>query len=89
MTLSSRWERRELTGLKAFMATTPQRIAGILAYNGREPAKKDLSRPFAFDSLESAENAENYGAKEFAVRSRSRPRSDSTFDRLTAMDNNQ
>ncbi len=36
---SSRWESRDLTGLKAFMAATPQCIAGILAYNGREPAK--------------------------------------------------
>jgi predicted AAA+ superfamily ATPase len=35
---SSRWESRDLAGLKAFLAATPQCIAGILAYNGSVPA---------------------------------------------------
>ncbi|MBI1821093.1 MAG: ATP-binding protein [Nitrospirae bacterium] len=31
---SGRWEKNDLAGLKSFMASTPQCIGGILAYNG-------------------------------------------------------
>jgi hypothetical protein len=34
---SARWESRDLSGLKAFLAATPQCIGGILAYNGSAP----------------------------------------------------
>ena len=34
---STRWESRDLSGLKAFMTATPQCGAGILAYNGSVP----------------------------------------------------
>jgi len=34
---SSRWDRQDLSGLKAFLAATPQCVAGILAYNGPSP----------------------------------------------------
>jgi len=34
---STRWEGRDLSGLKAFMTATPQCVAGILAYNGSVP----------------------------------------------------
>ena len=31
---SSRWQEKDLSGLKAFLASTPSCLAGILAYNG-------------------------------------------------------
>jgi predicted AAA+ superfamily ATPase len=34
-----RWDDRDLSGLRNFLSTTPQCVAGILAYNGREIAK--------------------------------------------------
>jgi hypothetical protein len=34
--LATRWEERDLTGLKAFLSATPGCVAGILAYNGTE-----------------------------------------------------
>jgi len=34
--MASRWEERELTGLKAFLAATPGCVAAVLAYNGME-----------------------------------------------------
>lgn len=34
---TARWDNKDLTGLKAFMAATPHCIAGVLAYNGTTP----------------------------------------------------
>lgn len=34
---SARWQERDLSGLRAFMASTPNCVGGVLAYNGREP----------------------------------------------------
>jgi len=34
--MASRWEARDLTGLKAFLAATPGCVAAVLAYNGTE-----------------------------------------------------
>ncbi len=34
---SARWDNKDLTGLKAFMAATPNCLAGVLAYNGITP----------------------------------------------------
>lgn len=36
---SSRWEEKDLSGIKAFLDYTPHCIGGILAYNGRESVK--------------------------------------------------
>jgi hypothetical protein len=36
---AARCDSADLTGLKSFMAATPNCIAGILAYNGTEPIK--------------------------------------------------
>jgi len=38
---NSRWQENDLTGLKAFLKTTPKCRAGILAYNGHEVLKLD------------------------------------------------
>lgn len=35
----ARWEDRDLSGLRAFLSTTPHCIAAILAYNGKEPVR--------------------------------------------------
>jgi hypothetical protein len=35
----ARWDDRDLGGLRAFMAATPQCIGGVLAYNGRKAVK--------------------------------------------------
>lgn len=37
----TRWEKKDLAGLKAFLSTTKESIAGILAYNGTEVIKLD------------------------------------------------
>jgi predicted AAA+ superfamily ATPase len=34
---AARWDHKDLTGLKAFIAATPNCIAGVLAYNGTTP----------------------------------------------------
>ncbi len=34
--MSSQWDERDLTGLKAFLAATPGCVAAVLAYNGTE-----------------------------------------------------
>ena len=34
---AARWDNKDLTGLKAFLAATPHCIAGVLAYNGTTP----------------------------------------------------
>lgn len=36
---SSRWEEKDLTGMKSFLATSPARSTGILAYTGNEVVK--------------------------------------------------
>lgn len=36
---ATRWEQKDLSGLKTFLKYTPQCKAGILAYNGREVVK--------------------------------------------------
>lgn len=36
---AARWENRDLSALKAFVASTPQCVAGILAYNGSIPVR--------------------------------------------------
>lgn len=36
--MATRWDQRDLAGLKAFLATTPGCVAAILAYNGTESA---------------------------------------------------
>ncbi len=35
----SRWTQRDLAGLKAFIASTPHCVAGVLAYNGTQAVK--------------------------------------------------
>ena len=34
---ASRWEKKDLSGLKSFVAATQHCVAGILAYNGTAP----------------------------------------------------
>ncbi|MCL4557382.1 MAG: ATP-binding protein [Deltaproteobacteria bacterium] len=41
MKAGARWENKDLSGLKAFLASTPHCVAGILAYNGTESVKLD------------------------------------------------
>lgn len=36
---ASRWTQKDLTGLRAFISSTPQCIAGILAYNGSDAVR--------------------------------------------------
>ncbi|MDH5769411.1 MAG: ATP-binding protein [Nitrospirota bacterium] len=36
---ASRWEERDLAGLRAFLSTTPSCVAAILAYNGTETVR--------------------------------------------------
>jgi hypothetical protein len=36
---AARWEKGDLSGLKAFVASTPRCLAGILAYNGASPVR--------------------------------------------------
>jgi predicted AAA+ superfamily ATPase len=33
---SARWQKKDLSGLEAFLAATPQCVAGVLCYNGTE-----------------------------------------------------
>lgn len=36
---AARWEKKDLSGLKSFVASTPQCIAGVFAYNGASPVR--------------------------------------------------
>ena len=36
---AARWEPGDLAGLKAFIASTPHCVAGVLAYNGATPVR--------------------------------------------------
>lgn len=36
--MAARWSERDLVGLRAFLASTPSCVAGVLAYNGTETA---------------------------------------------------
>jgi len=36
---AARWDGRDLSGLKAFLETTPHCFAGIIAYNGTETVR--------------------------------------------------
>jgi uncharacterized protein len=38
---ATRWDDRDLSGLRAFIARTPSCTAGVLAYNGRDAVKLD------------------------------------------------
>jgi hypothetical protein len=36
---SARWQEKDLSGLKAFLAATPHCRAGVLCYNGKDAVK--------------------------------------------------
>jgi predicted AAA+ superfamily ATPase len=36
---SARWQKKDLSGLEAFLAATPQCVAGVLCYNGTEAVR--------------------------------------------------
>jgi predicted AAA+ superfamily ATPase len=36
---SARWQKKDLSGLEAFLAATPYCVAGVLCYNGREAVR--------------------------------------------------